>query len=68
MLVLAVLKTPMQIDLKLLLSLVEKSSKLAARRNLYWRFQLPCASENKKGGPTLRNHHCKYISTSGSLN
>jgi hypothetical protein len=29
------------------LSLVEKSSKMAAHRNLYWSFQLPRASENK---------------------
>jgi hypothetical protein len=37
-------------DLLLLLSLVDKSSKVAAHRNLYWRFQLPRASENKQVG------------------
>jgi hypothetical protein len=42
---------------------------VAARRNLYWRFQLQHASE-KTGGPALRNRQCKYIYiyTSGSFN
>jgi hypothetical protein len=48
-------------------SLVEKSSKVAARRNLYWRFQLQHASE-KIGGLALTNRQCKYIYTGGSLN
>jgi hypothetical protein len=42
--------------------LVEKSYKVAARRNLYWRFQLQHASE-KTGGPALMNRYCKYIYT-----
>jgi hypothetical protein len=48
-------------------TLVEKSSKVAARRNLYWRFQLQHDSE-KTGGPVLTNRQCKYIYTDGSLN
>jgi hypothetical protein len=33
------------------LTLVETSSKIATCRNLYWRFQLQHASENKQVGP-----------------
>jgi hypothetical protein len=48
-------------------TLVEKSSKVAAHRNVYWWFQLQDASE-KTGGPALTNRQCKYIYIGGSLN
>jgi hypothetical protein len=48
-------------------TLVEKTSKVAARRNLYWRFQLQHATK-KTGGRALTNRQCKYIYTGGSLN
>jgi hypothetical protein len=47
--------------------LVEKSSKVATRRNYTDRFQLQHASE-KTGVPALTNRQCKYIYTGGSLN
>jgi hypothetical protein len=52
---------------KIKVALVEKSSKVAARRNLYCGFSYSTPMK-KIGSPALTNRQCKYIYTGGSLN